>query len=155
MDGPRLRNAVAEVNNTFGDRHVYPLNKFENPTPHTWLSQSPKNFHVSPFNNMDGDYHFSFKIQPDALDLRVDLHREGRCVIKTALRGTGHPLTTANLWKYALLHPADSALNSFPRILWQAAKLAYRKKLPIHQRPVPSNPQTLHRKEDRQKPPTC
>lgn len=155
MDGPQLRSAVAEVNNTFRDRHVYPLTELEHSAPNRWQAQHPKQFHVSPFNNMEGHYQFTFEIQPDALDLRVDLHREGTCVMKTALRGQGHPITPGNLWKYALLHPADTALNSFPRILWQAAKLAYRKKLPVHQRPVPEHPNTLHRREDKEKPPTC
>lgn len=155
MHRDQLRAAVAEVNNTFRDRHVYPLTDLNHTAPHTWQSQCPKNFHVSPFNNMDGHYQFSFGIQPDQLDLRVDLHRDGKCILKTALRGKGHPLTPANLWKYALLHPADSALNSFPRILWQAAKLAYRKKLPVYQRPIPQHPQTLHRREDREQPPAC
>lgn len=155
MDGSQLRAAVAEVNNTFRDRHVYPLTQFQNSVPHQWQAQHPKQFHVSPFNNMEGHYQFSFEIQPHALDLRIDLHREGACVMKTALRGTGHPITPRNLWKYALLHPADTALNSFPRILWQAAKLAYRKKLPVYRRPVPEHPNTLHRREDKEKPPTC
>ncbi len=155
MDGTQLRAAVAEVNNTFNDRHVYPLNELENPAPNQWQAQHDKQFHVSPFNNMEGHYRFTFGIHPDALDLRVDLHREGQCVMKTALYGQGHPITPGNLWKYALLHPADTALNSFPRILWQAAKLAYRKKLTVYRRPVPEHPNTLHRHEDRKKPPTC
>ena len=155
MHGSQLQNAVAEVNNTFRDRHVYPLSELENPAPNQWQARHNKEFHVSPFNNMDGYYEFTFIVKPDSLDLRVDLHREGECVMKTALRGEGHPITAANLWKYALLHPADTALNSFPRIVWQAAKLAYRKKLKVFQRPVPNHPNTLHRREDREQPPTC
>ncbi|CAI8322970.1 MAG: Uncharacterised protein [Opitutia bacterium UBA7350] len=155
MQGSRLCAAVAEVNNTFRDRHVYPLLNLENPAPHQWQAHHPKEFHVSPFNNMEGHYQFSFEIRPDTLDLRVDLHREGHCVMKTALRGQGHPITAANLWKHVLLHPADTALNSFPRIVWQAAKLTYRKKLQVFRRPVPSHPNTLHRREDREQPPSC
>jgi DUF1365 family protein len=150
----QLQAAIAEVNNTFRDRHIYPLHAFKNPTPNTWLSEAPKKFHVSPFNDLTGKYNFSFKIEPDSLDLGVDLHREGRCVMKTALTGEGHPITTANLWKYFLLNPADTALNSFPRILWQAAKIAYRSKLPIYKRPIPEDSNTLLRNEDRDTPPS-
>jgi DUF1365 family protein len=150
----QLQAAIAEVNNTFRDRHVYPLHTFENPTPNTWLSETPKKFHVSPFNDLAGTYNFSFKIEPESLNLGVDLHREGRCVMKTALMGEGHPITAANLWKYFLMNPADTALNSFPRILWQAAKIAYQRKLPVYKRPVPEDPNTLLRNEDRDTPPS-
>lgn len=150
----QLQAAIAEVNNTFRDRHVYPLHTFENPTQNTWLSETPKRFHVSPFNDLAGNYHFSFKIKPNSLNLGVDLHREGRCVMKTALSGKGHSITARNLWKYFLLNPADTALNSFPRILWQAAKIAYKRKLPVYKRPIPENPNTLLRREDRDQPPS-
>lgn len=49
MEGPRLIQAIAEVNNTFGDTHVYPLTQLSpGPDQHTWLARCPKDFHVSP-----------------------------------------------------------------------------------------------------------
>ena len=50
MEGDRLLCAVAEVNNTFGDRHVYPLTALKLEAPTTWTARCPKDFHVSPFN---------------------------------------------------------------------------------------------------------
>jgi DUF1365 family protein len=143
MDRDSLRGAVAEVNNTFGDRHVYPLQNLEQLDSHTWQARSKKQFHVSPFNNMSGEYLFTFRVQPEHIHLGVDLYREGTCVMKTWLSGDTRPLTSANIWKYALLRPFDTALNSMPRILWQALQLKFQKQLPVHPRPAPGSPNTL------------
>lgn len=143
MQGDRLLAVVAEVNNTFGDRHVYPLTELKEAASNTWTATCPKDFHVSPFNNMNGEYHFTFRIEEASIFLGVDLHREGQCVLKTWLQGDAKPLTNACIWRYALLHPFDTALNSMPRIVWQAAQLYYKKKLAIHTRPEPSSSNTL------------
>ena len=144
MQGAQLISVVAEVNNTFGDRHVYVLSDLEpGERANTWLAQCPKAFHVSPFNDRSGDYHFTFRIEEDEIYLRVDLYRDGACVLKTWIQGCCVPLNAANIIRYALLHPFDTALNSMPRIIWQAAQLYYKKKLQVYQRPSPCSPQTL------------
>ncbi len=143
LAGDELRAAVAEVNNTFGDRHVYPLRTLAREGARTWTARCPKDFHVSPFNDLAGHYHFTFRVEPDELFLGVDLHREGSCVMKTWMQGRAHPLTAAKILRHALLHPFDTALNSMPRILWQAALLHYRKRLPVFRRPPPVSPHTL------------
>ncbi len=143
MAGASLLSVAAEVNNTFGDRHVYLLPNLKATASNTWTAQCPKDFHVSPFNNMEGAYHFTFRITNDDLYLGIDLHRDGKCVLKTWIQGNAHRLTTASIWRYALLHPFDTALNSMPRILWQAAQLTYKKKLQVYTRPQPQSPDTL------------
>lgn len=143
MSGSELLCVVAEVNNTFGDRHVYPLIQLEAKGDHTWVAQCPKDFHVSPFNNMEGEYHFTFQIEEGKIHLGVDLYRKGACVLKTWIQGEARPITNAAIWRYALLKPFDTALNSMPRILWQAAQLYYKKRLAIYNRPSPTSPQTL------------
>jgi DUF1365 family protein len=143
MQGERLLGVVAEVNNTFGDRHVYPLTDLAEASARIWTAQCPKDFHVSPFNDMEGSYHFTFRIEPDGIFLGVDLHKEGECVMKTWVRGTGQPLSNESILRYALFHPFDTALNSMPRILWQAAVLHYKKRMEIHKRPVPESEHTL------------
>ena len=151
MQGDQLLAVVAEVNNTFGDRHVYPLTELQRAErPHCWTARAAKQFHVSPFNDMKGEYQFSFEVQPHSLRLGVDLYRGGRCVLKTWLAGRGVPLTAANLTRHVWRHPLDTACNTMPRILWQAAQLYYRKQLPLHRRPSPRSAQTLI---DRDRPP--
>lgn len=149
LDGHCLTGVIAEVNNTFGDRHVYPLCSLEQTGPNTWQARSEKDFHVSPFNNMAGQYRFTFTVEPERLHLGVDLHREGQCVLKTWICGKRRPLTNANICKYALLHPFDTAFNSMPRILSQALHLHFRKRLAVYRRPKPASPETL---VDRDKP---
>jgi len=144
MQGDELLCAVAEVNNTFGDRHVYPLTALQKKAnTQTWTARCPKDFHVSPFNNMEGEYHFTFRVEEDFLFLGVDLHRDGKCVLKTWIRGKGHAITSTDIFRYALLHPFDTALNSLPRITWQAAILYYKKHLKAYKRPSPTSKHTL------------
>lgn len=152
MEGGRLLCAVAEVNNTFGDRHVYPLIDLEAVGPSHWTARCPKDFHVSPFNNQSGEYRFTFRIEPDSIFLGVDLHRGGDCVMKTWIQGRGQPLSGRAIFKYACLHPFDTALNSFPRILWQAAVLYYKKKMIVYKRPSPESPHTLIDRDRRSHP---
>jgi len=143
LRGDELICVVAEVNNTFKDRHVYPLKQLTRQAPHCWTAECSKDFHVSPFNNMEGDYKFTFRIEKDEIHLGVDLYRDGQCVIKTWIQGRGQPVTNQNIINYALSHPFDTALNSMPRILWQAAQLYYRKKLELYHRPSPESTHTL------------
>ncbi|MGZ0654297.1 DUF1365 domain-containing protein [Coraliomargarita sp. W4R53] len=143
LRGNQLICVVAEVNNTFKDRHVYPLHTLTQSAPHCWTAACPKAFHVSPFNNSEGDYKFTFQIKNNKIFLGVDLYQHDQCVIKTWIQGYGQPVTNRSIFNYALRHPCDTALNSMPRILWQAAQLYYRKKLKIHQRPSPESKHTL------------
>ena len=139
----QLIAAVAEVNNTFGDRHVYPLKTLQQTAVDTWTAQCPKDFHVSPFNNMSGEYQFTFRFRSQQLYLGVDLHRQGHCVMKTWIQGNGHPVNNAAILHYALAHPFDTALNSMPRIIWQALQLYCIKRMQVYKRPTPHSPNTL------------
>lgn len=143
MEGERLLHAVAEVNNTFGDRHVYPLVDLEQVAPHTWIARCAKDFHVSPFNDREGEYHFTFRIEAESIFLGVDLHRAGACIMKTWIEGKARPLSRRAIWKYVWSHPLDTALNSMPRILWQAMRLYLKKQLAVFKRPSPTSAHTL------------
>ncbi len=143
LAGEELLAVVVEVNNTFGDRHIYPLPELQAVGRSKWTARCAKDFHVSPFNDRSGEYHFSFRIEAGEIFLGVDLWREGACVMKTWMQGKSLPLSNRRIARYALLHPLDTALNSMPRILWQAALLYYRKKMQVYQRPSPDSPDTV------------
>lgn len=143
IEGSRLLCAVAEVNNTFGDRHVYPLTDLEQIDDDTWIARCMKDFHVSPFNDMNGEYRFTFRIEKNEIFLGIDLYKDGACVMKTYIQGQGKSLTNGSIFRYALCHPFDTALNSMPRIVWQAALLYYRKKMRVFKRPSPRSSDTL------------
>ena len=143
MEGKRLLYAVAEVNNTFGDRHVYPFKELDQQNDKTWVASCKKDFHVSPFNDMAGEYRFTFIIDKNKIFLGIDLYKNNRCVMKTWIQGQGQSLTNRSILRYALLHPFDTALNSMPRIIRQAAILYYKKKMKFFQRPSPVSSDTI------------
>lgn len=130
---------VAEVNNTFGERHLYVL---EGGEAFPLERRHAKQFHVSPFNNMEGHYAFTFGAPGEEMRISVRLVRDGVTVMDAVLWGTGRPLSTGTLWKTLLAHPFTAAMT-MPRILWQAATLHYRKRLPLCTKPAPSSPMTI------------
>ena len=145
LDGDdSLRWAVAEVNNTFGDRHVYPVPLRRAGTG--WEGWHAKEFHVSPFNDMQGRYHFRFQLTAGEIRAEVDLHAGERCLLKTSLHGRRSPLTHASALRFLALHPLRTALT-VPRILVQAGLLHWRRRLPAHPRPDPRHPRTLLRRK--------
>ena len=133
---------VAEVNNTFGERHLYVM---EANGTFPVESKHMKQFHVSPFNNMDGRYEFTFSEPGEKLRIGIKLIRGGEVVMDAAMWGSGNELTTANLWKAVLRHPFTAALT-MPRILWQAALLHLKLKLPVFKHPQPDHPMTIKAK---------
>ena len=140
-----LVGAVAEVNNTFGERHVYVLPAEDaTPAPFPARFESTKQFHVSPFNPMGGTYHFHLADIRRELDVRIALHREGRQIMNARLWGRPIPLTPLrHLWT-VLVHPLVPHLT-IPRIYWQAFKLRFRRRLTYHDKPVPLSPMTIRR----------
>ena len=138
-----LRCAVAEVNNTFSERHVYILDQpLSQPGAYPAQFRHDKEFHVSPFNDMEGAYEFSLSRLGDEADIGVDLHRNGVKTVSTRLTGKAVPLTTENLRSVVRRYPLTAALN-LPRIVWEAGKLYYRKRLPVFTKPHPSSPMTI------------
>jgi cyclopropane-fatty-acyl-phospholipid synthase len=138
--------ALAEVNNTFRDRHAYLLPRLER-DGEDWVAARDKDFHVSPFSDRQGEYRFRFHLAPDRVRFRVDLHREGRLWLEAVLEGTPRPLTARTVWRTLATHPLTLALT-FPRIVVQAAALKFRHRLPWHPRPPATSPDTLRRRED-------
>ena len=136
------RCAVAEVNNTFGERHFYLLDDLAAGADGFSRAKSQKEFHVSPFNNMKGGYTFAFSFANGRADLRVNLLRDGETVINTQWSGRAMPLTDGNLLRVLAKYPL-SALLTVPRISWEAAKLHFGKKMKVFSKPVPKSSSTI------------
>lgn len=132
-DGAHLLT-VSEINNTFGERHVYIT---EGPK-----ANAAKDFHVSPFYGREGEYKFSFSELNQRLDIRIDIVQNGSLQFKSRLHAEARPLTQGQLLKTLLQFPLSAALT-MPRILWQAAKLKYQKRLPVFTKPYADSAMTL------------
>lgn len=142
--GQALTAVVAEVNNTFGERHVYIPRKEALPDQPSVQNRyvTDKVFHVSPFNDRKGTYEFFFPTPDQRLSVVINLKKEDRTVFKARLKGTAIPMTGANLLKTLLRKPVTPHLT-MPRILWQAARLYLGKKLSYHELPKTDHPMTL------------
>ena len=138
--------AVAEVNNTFGDRHVYVLPDLEK-EGEVYRAFHDKEFHVSPFNDMQGRYEFRFHCTSDELRITVNMEKEGGHFFEATLAGRPRAFTTTQLTLTCLRYPLLPFLT-LPRILFQAARLYYQKHLNVYTRPEPVHPMTIRRRED-------
>jgi len=113
---------IAEVNNTFGDRHSYLCHR------DGWGAIGPEDtlaarklMHVSPFQPVEGDYSFRFDIRPDRIALRIVYgHATGGLV--ATLTGPRQPATARGLGLALLRRPLGSR-RVLALIHWQALKL--------------------------------
>lgn len=136
---------VAEVNNTFGERHVYiprPAEPNDDNENGDRRFVAEKNFFVSPFNTLDGSYEFFFSPLSPEINIRINLIRSGEIAFKARLNGIPKPLTAGSHLAMMLRHPLTPHLT-MGRILWQAAKLRLGKKLPFQEKPAPTHPMTI------------
>jgi uncharacterized protein len=128
-----LRAVVVEVNNTFGEKHVYVLD-----APRYGVEmQATKVFHVSPFCGVEGNYRFNFMRSANGCRTvaRVDYDDAQGPLLNTSVSGTLMPLNPQSK-RYALLHYGAMTLAVIARIHWQAAKLWLRR-VPYFKKPPP------------------
>ena len=131
-----LRALLAEVNNTFGERHCYLLDAPRYGVP----CRADKVFHVSPFCPVRGEYRFVFmRTQRDGEDctvVRIDYHDEpdAPALIRTSVSGVLQPLDAASARRALLRHPLMT-LGVIARIHWQALRL-WLKQAPFFRQPA-------------------
>ncbi|WP_375691876.1 DUF1365 domain-containing protein [Pseudooceanicola sp. LIPI14-2-Ac024] len=118
----RLRVVVAEVTNTYGDRHSYLCHRDDlEPIGADDTLRARKCLHVSPFQPVAGDYTFRFDIRPDRIGIRIDFTGGNGGVVAT-LAGTRAPLTDGRLLAACLRRPFGSR-RVLALIHWQALRL--------------------------------
>jgi uncharacterized protein len=135
FDGAALVAVIAEVNNTYGDRHSYLCaNPGFRPIAPDDAITAGKVFHVSPFQEIAGRYAFSFDIGNEAVAIRI-AHRNGTEGLVATLEGARLPLTAPRLLRAALRFPF-AGLRAIALIHWQALRL-WLKGAPFRPRPLP------------------
>jgi DUF1365 family protein len=131
-----LRAIVAEVNNTFGERHCYLLTGSA-AQPLGWGREltADKVFHVSPFCRVEGRYRFRFLHSAERTVARIDHDDAAGALLQTSVSGRLEPLTAAALRRAWCGNPLLT-LGVMARIHWQALKLWWQR-VPFFHKPVP------------------
>lgn len=126
---------IAEVTNTFGDRHSYLVHHSDQrPIGPDDRLQATKIFHVSPFQPVEGGYEFRFDITDARIGIWIDYSRGQGGLIAT-LTGRREPLTNRSILWAVLRRPFGSR-RVLTLIHWQALKLWF-KKATYRPRPLP------------------
>lgn len=117
-----LRVVVAEVTNTYGDRHCYLCHRPDLApiTAADWI-EAQKVLHVSPFQPIEGSYRFRFDITAERIGIWID-HSNGTGGIYTNLTGPRRALTARSLLAACLRRPFGSR-RVLALIHWQALRL--------------------------------
>ncbi|MFN3496230.1 MAG: DUF1365 domain-containing protein [Hydrogenophaga sp.] len=118
-----LRAVLAEVNNTFGERHCYLLDNPRYGEP----CEAAKVFHVSPFCPVRGRYRFVFMRTESPLArtvARIDYFDApgADALLNTSVSGHLEPLTNGSMRRALWSHPAMT-FGVIARIHWQALRL--------------------------------
>ena len=133
--GGDLRVVIAEVPNTYGDRHCYLWHREDlgaiRPEDHI---AARKIFHVSPFQPVEGWYEFRFDVTPSRIGIFID-YTAGKGGLVATLVGKLEPLTNAGIVAACLRRPFGS-WRVLTLIHWQAVKLWW-KGARFHARPEP------------------
>ncbi|QBF33716.1 DUF1365 domain-containing protein [Thalassococcus sp. S3] len=130
-----LTAVIAEVTNTFGERHSYLCHHSDNRPigPEDRLT-AQKIFYVSPFQPIEGGYTFRFDITADRIGIWIDYAQAKGGLIAT-LTGRRKPLTNGGILRAALRRPLGSR-RVLVLIHWQALKLWW-KNARYRTRPTP------------------
>lgn len=122
---------LAEVHNTFHDRHSYLLHNGGQPFDWDSRPRQRKAFYVSPFVQREGvEYEFAFSAPAEELEASIRDFVEGVPTLTASIALRAEPLTNAALLRTVFAHGPISVV-ALVRIHWQALKLAF-KRVPFH-----------------------
>jgi DUF1365 family protein len=130
----KLRAAMCEVNNTFGESHSYLLFHDDGRAIADGEALTAnKVFHVSPFCKVEGHYVFRFINTAERSVARIDYDDAAGPIIYTSISGTVRALSDRALVGALLKYPGFT-FGVVARIHWQALKL-FIKRIPFVSKP--------------------
>lgn len=133
----KLQCAIAEVNNTFGERKAWFVGRDcqeTNSHGETILRcRTAKNFYVSPFSQLDTEFEFILKSPGTILDLGVDHFEAGQKSLVSRWMGRAVPLTDGRLiWLTIkipfLIFKVIGLIHLHALWLWLIKKLPFKRK---------------------------
>jgi DUF1365 family protein len=138
---------VAEVSNTpWRERHHYVLNVPPSPEHEasnfrpTLPFQFDKQFHVSPFLDMEQSYRLRISPPTGRLTAEIGIERRGQRLLNVSMNLHRRPLTRGEMLRSAVRYPA-TPLRVLSQIYLQAWRL-WRKRCPLYPHPAKRSPAT-------------
>lgn len=117
--------AVAEVNNTFGDRKTYILTERRGSS---LVAVHAKDFYISPFIARDATLDLRLRLPDDRLVIAMHDFEKGRHVLTATVAADARPLTAPRLLWMTFRYPLLT-LKVIAAIHWEALRL-WLKKIP-------------------------
>jgi DUF1365 family protein len=102
---------------------------------------APKELHVSPFLETLGSYRFRIRFDAECFRLGIDLRQDERRILSAGVETRRIELTDGGLARVMLQQPL-STWRTLPRILAQAGRLYFGRKLPVVPQPDPVDGRT-------------
>ena len=127
--GGRLEGVLAEVHNTYGERHCYPL-----PVRPDGRAEVDKEFYVSPFFTVDGRYDIRARLTADQVAVAITLTQGEEVVFTGSVHGPLQPASRRRTLAAVVRNPLPSHRVS-ALIRWHGVRLWLRR-LPV----VPRRP---------------
>ncbi len=134
----QLRAIVYEVNNTFGERQLYPF-AFEPAqvdTAAAAIHRCDKQMHVSPFTPPRMNYEFRTSVTDDKVSVAIRAFEESGTVLTASFAGNSQVLEDRHLLRNAMRYPFMT-VKVIAGIHWEALKL-WIKRVPV----FPHTPKT-------------
>jgi DUF1365 family protein len=127
-DDGTVRCVVAEVHNTYGERHCYLLE-----TDNAGSARTAKEFYVAPFNDVSGEYRMRLPLPNDSVQLSIVLTRPDQAPFTAIVRGRCVPATAGAIIRSVLAIPL-APLRVSAQIRYQGIRL-WSRRLPVVPRP--------------------
>lgn len=121
--GRHVEAVVADVSNTpWNERHLYVLDTRNDSGRREMAARCRKEFHVSPFLDMNHEYVWALSAPGESLSVRIEARDEQSLRFEAELRMHRVPITGRELARVTALYPLMT-LQVFARIYWQALRL--------------------------------
>ena len=126
---------LVEVHNTFGDQHTYYLPASNISATDSVRASKAKNFHVSPFIDMQATYQFRISQPSDTFSAMIREEQNEQLMLVAGQHGKRATISNGSLLKAFFSLPLMTLKVTF-MIHWQAVKI-YLKGGTFHRRPKP------------------
>ncbi len=123
-----LECVVAEVHNTYGERHCYLLR-----TDEAGRAETDKEFYVSPFLTVDGQYRMSLPLPGERLAVAITLRQQGSTALTATVVGTRRAATPVALVRMLLRRPLTTYRTS--ALIRRHGITLWLRRLPVIRRP--------------------